>query len=319
MKPTVYLKNKVLNFLNSRGYQLIKDSELEDKMSYFKNVLKESKKKELNDEIDSIIFSKDRAMQLHAFLTSYIDKVKNRGTLYILYTTSDNRYAKSYKELMNLFKGEDFIFIKESDFREQLIGICSDSKAKIIGFYVDDMIFVQDIDYNHILDYDTLEHVVSIGRGQDLDYNIVLSKPNKTPQFTKVNNGFYKFRWDFINEKNDFTYPLGVGGYFYGKEEVSVMLNGIQFKAPNSLEISLQSFKPYFIHRFGVCKKHTVSVAVHANIVQTEGYNPVLGTFTLDELLKLWEDGFMINLSKFYEVNGAVAQVQKYEFIKRPK
>ncbi len=42
---------------------------------------------------------------------------------------------------MQSFKNEDFIFIEEVNFREQLIEVLDQSDAGKIIFYVDDMIF----------------------------------------------------------------------------------------------------------------------------------------------------------------------------------
>jgi hypothetical protein len=95
------------------------------------------------------------------------------------------------------------------------------------------------------------------------------------------------------------------------------MLKSIDFKAPNSLEGNLQVFKPIFIHRFGVCLDQICCVAVHANIVQTEHDNPVLGTFSIADLLNKWNQGLMIDTTRFYGKGGDVAQLQAYEFVPR--
>ena len=62
---------------------------------------------------EGIVFSKDRAMQLHGLLSSYFAQVKNPVKLYILYTTSHARHAESYKELERLFADKKIVFITE--------------------------------------------------------------------------------------------------------------------------------------------------------------------------------------------------------------
>ena len=312
-----YFKLKTLIYLHNRGYSLLRNSELEANRNYYKKVFLEFKSKSTHNRIDSIVFSKDRAMQLHAFLRSFSEMVENPGKIIILFKTSNDFHKKSYDELKRIFSGKDFIFIEESDFRSQLIEICNNSYAKIIGLFVDDMIFVQKINYSHLLEFETLENVVSLGRGKDFDFSIVLNKPIKLPDFIPADNGYLKFKWDQVKEYSDWSYPLGVSGYFYSNSELNVMLNNINFKAPNSLENNLQYFKPFFIHRFGIFYNEMACVGIHANIVQSEGFNPIIGTHGVEDLLQLWEEGLMIDLNKCYKIKNASAQTQVFEFIKR--
>jgi hypothetical protein len=317
MQITSTIKRRILGLLNKRGYELLKTTELDEKIDYFRKVLLEGKGRSLERKIDSIVFSKDRSMQLHAFLTSHSKMTMGGGTIYILYRASSERHKQSYEDLKALFQHKDFVFVEEFDFRKQLISLCENSTAQTVAFFVDDIIVTHPVDYNKILDIDHLSNVVSLGRGKEMDYSVVLKKKLILPEFKKGADGFEYFRWDYTTEYNDWTYPIGVGANFFDRNELVVMLKGVCFKAPNSLETNLQLYKPIFIHRFGVCLEKIACVAVHANLVQTEGVNPDLGTFNVEELLKKWEDGWMIDLDKFYGVGGDVAQLQAYEFVKR--
>lgn len=317
MGLTKFLKNKALHFVDSKGYKLLKNKEFNDKLDYYRKVLAQDRFRKNESKIDSIVFSKDRAMQLHAFLSSYIEMVQERGTMYVLYKASNDRHLKRYNELIEIYKNENIVFIAEVDFRSQLIQLCENSRAMTIGLYVDDMIFIQQVNYNHILSFDTLSHVVTLGRGKELDYSVVLDKKQPLPDFEELENGFQCFKWNYLNSHNDWTFPVGVGGYFFGRNELFVMLQNTEFKAPNTLEINLQYFKPFFINRFGVCMTSVSCVGVHANMVQTEFPNPDIGTFSIEELLNKWEDGLRIDISKFRGVPGNIAQYQAYEFLNR--
>jgi hypothetical protein len=266
-------------------------------------------------EIDSIVFSKDRSMQLHAFLLSYTEKVCNRGRMYILYKCSDERHKKSYNELKADFTNENFIFIEETNFRSQLIEILDNSNAGKVIFYVDDMIFTHKIDYKELEKIDTNRYTLALSRGKDMNYSIVLQKPLVQPPFTEIGNNLLQFNWDYLEEFSDWTYPLGVSGYMYGKVEVSFICKTIDFKAPNSLESAMQLYLVYFKNRLGLCPESATSVCVHANLVQNEFTNPILGTFSIDELLNLWEKGKRIDVQEFYEKPMNITQVQKYTFV----
>ena len=83
-----------------------------------------------------IVFSKDRAIQLHAFISSYFEKVINPAPINILYTTSNKAHEKSYYDLIDIFNEHQVSFIKETDFKKQLISIIDKIKATKIVFFL---------------------------------------------------------------------------------------------------------------------------------------------------------------------------------------
>ena len=306
------LKSRILKIT---GYHLFNPVQMKSLSNFSFYILRYVENKNTNNIIDSIVFSKDRAMQLHAFLTSYIEQVSNRGKMFIIYTYSNERHQRSYDELMKIFIRENFIFIKEINFREQLINILEKSKAGKIIFYVDDMIFSHPIDYNTLKTVDATHNILALSRGKDMKYSIVLQKELVQPTFNKLNNNLLQFKWNSLEGESDWTYPLGVSGYMYGRIEITSMFKAINFKAPNSLEAGMQLFLPYFKDRFGLCFEFAPCVCIHANLVQTECKNPVIGTFSIDELLILWENGKRINLKEFYHKPMKISQVQEYSFL----
>ncbi|AHM61782.1 cell wall biogenesis glycosyltransferase-like protein [Flammeovirgaceae bacterium 311] len=310
-----YTRKLIDNFLGKYEYRLLNNKHLAYYEDFAINILKEVERTMDNKEIESIVFSKDRAMQLHAFLASYIERVSNRGRMYILYKCTNQRHQKSYDQLKEGFAGEDFVFIEEKEFRKQLIDICEQSGAGKIMFYVDDMIFTHKIDYAVLGGINTAESILSLSRGKDMDFSIVLQKPLVLPPFTSEENNLERFSWNYLKEFSEWTYPLGVSGYMYGRIEVLAMLKSISFKAPNSLEISMQIYLPYYIRRSGLCTKFAACVCVHANLVQSEIENPTLGTYSIEELLILWEKGKRINIHEFYDTPISETQIKAYTFV----
>jgi hypothetical protein len=301
--------------LQKKGLKIYKTNEINRLTKHYWNVSIKNKYSNNLERIDSIVFSKNRALQLNAFIESYGYMVKNRGTLYILYKASDERHKKSYLELQNILPKEEYIFIEEIDFRNQFIEICEKSNAKILGLYVDDMIFLIKVDYKAIINIDMEECNVTLSRGRDLD-----DHPGRKlvlPEFKKRSDGFESFRWDYSDSYSHWTYPIGVSGYFYLRDEFLEMLKITPFKAPNSLESNLQKFVPLFQQRTGLCMHQISCVCVHANLVQTEVENTTIGTHTVEELLLKWEEGYKINLNLFYGITGKIAQDQTYSFIRR--
>lgn len=270
-----------------------------------------------NSGIMSIVFSKDRAMQLHAFLASYCENVANYASMIVLYKASNNAHLDSYQELMKLFGDKPVIFIEEKNFKNQLIQVIEEATEGKICFYVDDMIFTHKFDYDLLKQVNPYKTILSLTRGRDLTHSTVLSKTLTLPDFTSLNNGLLQFSWNDIKEYSDWSYPLGVSGYMFAKNEILSICKTISFKAPNSLESSMQQFKPVFIQRMGLCTENAITACVHANLTQTEGSNPVFSDFSIEELLDKWNKGYQIEYSKFYDKPVNTTQIQQYTFCKR--
>ena len=319
MRIVRHIKKAVRWYLDRSGWRLVRKDAYAGPVDHYRQVLIEGRAKPKEHKVDSIVFSKDRAMQLHAFLSSYIQMVSGRGTMYVLYRGSDERHAQSYRELAAEFCGEDFVFVLETDFKAQLREISDQSAASVIGLFVDDMLFIRAVDYHRILEFDLLKQVVTLSRGKDLEYSQVLKKHLTLPPFARAGDDFLSFKWNYADEYSDWTYPIGVSGYFFARDEWVVMLRSIDFKAPNSLEGNLQVYRPLFLDREGVCPDQISCVCIHANLVQTECVNPTLGTFSVEELLARWQDGLAIDLSFHRGSSGGEVQFKPYLFTERRK
>lgn len=309
------LQKIVTNHLSERGLVPEKKEFKNAAIKLHKLMLQSYSCKKENNDILSIVFSKDRAMQLDAFLVSYLEQVSNHGPMIILYKCSDERHAESYRNLLLIYKTENMIFIEETDFREQLISIIADSKYGKVILYCDDMIFTHKLDYFELQSINTSEETLALTRGGDLDYSVVLDRELSIPPLNIHTENLRSFRWDHFEFFSDWTYPLGTTGYLYGTTELLSLMNVVQFNAPNSLETSMQVFRPYFMERTGLCTKFATCVCVHANLTQTEGKNPVIGTFSIEELLGLWEERKRIKVSEFYNLPSRKTQFKKYTFI----
>ena len=309
------LKDTVKAWLLKRGYEITSVNTSLVFENYYKNLVGNITC--TNDELCSLVFSKDRAMQLHAFLESYFENVQHPSKVIILYKASTEAHQQAYKDVEEIFEKLPVQFIAETNFRAQLIEVVKQQTAQRILMYVDDMIFTQPFDYSLLQSINPYETIVSLSRGLDLTYSPVLLQPLELPAFTKANDGLMEFRWDDIKTFSDWSYPLGVSGYMFSKWEIVSMMEAVPFKAPNSLETALQIFMPYFKGRKGICTVNAVSVCIHANITQTEGENPVHSEFTIDNLLEKWNEGLRIDYSKFYHKPINDTQVQAYTFVNR--
>lgn len=309
-----YIKNKILFFLDKKGFQ--RKPIGEDPKVILYNQMK-SVFIPQNDKIVSVIFSKDRAMQLDGFLASYFENVKNYTEIKVLFHVSNEAHKKSYDDLQKIYANFPVEFISETNFRNNLIDTIEKATEDRLIFYVDDMLFSQKIDYNWLKTVNPLNDIVCLSRGKDLNYSTVLAKRLEVPYFNKISENLYQFKWNEIGEFSDWTYPIGVSGYMFSRLEILAMIKATNFKAPNSLEHNLQQFLPYFTNRGGICLENVATPCVHTNLTQTEGYNNILGHYSLEELLDLWNMNKRINFYEFMGLTVSEAEVKKYNFIDR--
>lgn len=272
--------------------------------------------------IASVVFSCDRAMQLEAFLRSYREKVAHPGQMYVLFRASDEGHACSYRELRQEMAASSLngrlTWVEETDFRTQLLDILEHCNCRTVALYVDDMLFLHPVDYDVLKEVDTTLYIPSICRGRDMRYSAVLGRPIDLPDLTSSPYPpLLAFRWNQYRELSDWTYPLGVSGYFYGRDELLALCRRIDFRHPNSLESAMQAYKDVFADRLGLCCEKAACCCVHANRVQTEVANTDLGYFTVTELLERWQKGECIDLRPFDGLSRADAWHLKYTFLPR--
>ena len=94
---------------------------------------------------EGIIFSMDRALQLHALLSTYFEKVKNPVPIFILWRASSGQHKSAYDEVFSLFATRNIYSIyqkNQASFKDQLLAILANIKAEKVFFLVDDIIFI---------------------------------------------------------------------------------------------------------------------------------------------------------------------------------
>lgn len=253
-----------------------------------------------NRDAACVVFSKDRAMQLHAFISSFYAKIPRPQTLHVLYTATHPAHQKSYEELKSLSQDLPVQFHRQtsnSSFRQDLIAMLQSLTVDKIIFFVDDIVITEKIEFDDLLKFDTDTFVPSLRMGKNIKKNYTTSCVQPPPNFldNQIDESG-KIVWQWQDGILDWGYPLSVDGHIFSRREFLAMLNLIPFSAPNSLEDALQTFKPLFLERFGVAYEKSRLMNIPCNKVQTENKN-IAGHIHQDELLKKWQDGYAIDLS----------------------
>lgn len=267
---------------------------------------------------EAIIFSKDRAMQLHALLETYKVKVKYPFSLNILYTYSNIEHKKTYESLIEQYSGESIKFIVEHNFRLQLLELVDNIRSSKIFFLCDDQFFKEDFDVRDIAKFNSFAVLPSLNRGLDTTRNI--GRVDDLPQFIDniiADKDKKCWMWKENPLSPDWAYPLSVGGVIFSTKEMQLLLEMIDFKGPNSLEGNLQKYLNIFNDRYGICYKKAVLGSIPCNLVTTETKNKSIETYTADELLIKWNNGYRIKYEDFYGKNWDDLLFAKFEFVKR--
>ncbi|WP_220624204.1 hypothetical protein [Pontibacter sp. HSC-14F20] len=266
-----------------------------------------------------VIFSKDRAIQLHALLASFFDLAQGQVLIKVLYTASSKEHDAAYEELISLCTSRpEVCFEKEKDFRADLIQTLAAIDSSRIMFLVDDILFKEPVDLIELLAHNTNSFVPTLRMGNHLSYSYTTRQHQELPQFqTTIAPTSTMLVWKWQDGQLDWKYPLSVDGHIFDTAEIRFIIGSIQFKAPNSLEEGMQLYNPIFQTRYGVALQSSVIMNIPNNKVQNENDNHA-GTLTADDLLRKWQEGYQIDYRKLRHFRNISAhQEVEFEFCKR--
>jgi len=267
-----------------------------------------------------IIFSKNRACQLHLLLES-IEKNSNNifDVIYVIHTYTTKEYFDGYSKLIQRFPNVSFIV--EDDFYTNTMDRVNDL-FDYTTFMVDDIIFYKKLETT----MDSIESVFgitdkpiscfSLRLGMNCNYshpanlNYIIGEHEKINDFNIVN----------VNQqKGDFAYPLSVDGHIFKTDFIKDCLESIgKFGNPNILESSLQMLLGK-INSGMVFLDESVIVGVPVNIVNNTHKNRqgLKFYFSENDLNKKYLNKEIIDIGNidFSDINGPHKEL-KYEFKK---
>lgn len=290
--------------------------------SVYQEMMLQNGKSDADTNCEAIVFSKDRAMQLHALLSSYYDQVGNPVKLYVLYTTSNERHSHSYKELIQLFKDKNIQFIHEQSFKKDFENLLDSITSSKLFFMTDDGLFIDRFDLQEVLSFNYFQVVPSVIKGMDLTYCYIQDRQQALPDFIQpafnLPRAMKCWEWAQAEEGSDWAYPLSLDTTFYDTKEIRAMIKQADYKGPNSLESALHElYAPVFLQRKGVCYDRSKYVNIVCNVVNTEHANRNTGKHSVESLLKKWEEGFRIKYEALYGKPCSEAEQSSFEFVLR--
>lgn len=238
----------------------------------------------------AVVFSKDRALQLDAFLRSWEACVHPAPEVSVLYRATSMRHSYAYDEV---FAQHACVFPhRQTTFKGDLLAM-TPSAGRVV-FFVDDQIFIRSWAVEELTG-------LSLRLAPHLSWCYPMNQAQPTPQFAPFSDD--KLSWRWRDGKGDWGYPLTLDGNVFDATEIRDALVSFDFHSPNVLESALQSRVEMFKDRYGLCYQESRVVNVPWNIVQADQTaNRSAGAANADDMLKFWEDGFRVNLQPLHGV-----------------
>ncbi|MEG4087691.1 tetratricopeptide repeat protein [Microcoleus sp. POL10_C6] len=260
----------------------------------------------LSDRISVIVFSKDRPLQLQAYLESlFYYSGMEESSVYVLYKKTDI----SYQNLID--KYSDVNWIAEKDFYSDLIAIINKA-GEFILWGCDDVFFKSF--FNPEVCVKSLKEDSNI-----LAFSLRLGK-NIHPYSQLINRQKYLL-CDWTNAPESYwSYPWEVSASIYRTKDVLDLIKiANNITNPNYLEGNLVQY--FAIHkensrRYIACFEKSKSLTLTINRVQDTYLNWFDATVDSDieSLYKYFLEGYHLNWWKFAECDNTVVHVRSEYF-----
>jgi hypothetical protein len=242
----------------------------------------------------TLIFSKDRPLQLQATLASFALHCREAAQtpITVLYRASSGAFSRGYAQLREEFQDRLQIdWVEERSFRRDLLACLREPPAVSRGrrildrmrlrswrpsfeqllFLVDDNIFVRPFSLHAIRDAldqqpSAVGFSLRVGRNTTTCYSMSCAQP--LPDFQPIDGGL-RFRW--VGQTGDFGYPIEVSSSVYRTADLIGLLRTLPYTNPNRLEQVLSSSSSFFA--LGkpdlLCFDQSVAFCAPINKVQT--------------------------------------------------
>ena len=251
------------------------------------------------DEVQVIIFSKNRSLQLEACLHSFYDNCVEKVDINVLYTTTNDDHENSYKKLQKTYK--NVVFLQEKSFKSDLLGILTD-KTYVL-FVCDDAIFTDSFSLQKTIDF-LKRHSKTIGfsfrLGTNTQYCYSHNMPQDLPEYTLYDNIML---FDWTTAQLDFQYPVELSSSIYKIDDILPILDQCEYKNPNDLEWVFYINLNYFANLKQLLGCFEISVAFCNPINKVQNVNNNRSgenyEFNSENLLKIFNKGYRIDLSNF--------------------
>ncbi|MBY0110257.1 MAG: hypothetical protein K2X90_04050 [Candidatus Babeliaceae bacterium] len=267
--------------------------------------------------LNLVVYSKNRAHQVHRFLESFILNTTGCRKISVIYKADTKEHEKGYAIVRHDFPQVNFIKqSKSSDFKKLTINAIDFDGEDYIVFAVDDIIVTRKIDFDEIVKL--LETFQSTGfylrLGEHINECYSENRVTGTPPLKEITSGI--LCWKFKDGKGDWNYPHSLDMTVYKKSDLFKVFYMLPFTNPNMLEGNWAAIAPKY--ETGLCYKNAPIVNCPLNRVQNTWNNRHSNECTPEELLEVFLTGYKMDIMPLQNIfNKAPHMDYKPTFIKR--
>lgn len=245
-----------------------------------------------NDPMHAVVFSRDRPLQLHGLISSYLHHFDVPPPMIVLYSVSREPMHKAYEDLRQEFANDAVRFQKEENFREDLLDLLESLGDCRLFFLVDDIVFIRPVKSSVLKSIPLGTGILSLRLGPGISYSYTRQLVQKVPDLNPWKDELLS--WDWYGQEIDWGYGFSVDGHVFWAPEILTLAKQVSFQKPNSFESAMQFFAPYFASRAGYCFSAPRLVNIPCNRVQDEIRN-VHGDLHQGQLLEYWNQGLRMD------------------------
>ncbi len=266
-------------------------------------------------QVDLVIFSYDRPMQLYAFLESVENYLLHTHRIHVIYRTTDQRFEDGFAIVFKRFpyvqrhhQGKN----PAKDFKKLVLKCVFDSKSlsPYIMFAVDDIIMTESVDLTECtaaLDK-YKSWFFSLRLGKNITKNTLAVTQSLEPVHVGVPNGKDRkngmFTWKFTDPSamGSWNYPNSTDVTIYRKKDLKKFLKKTKFTNPNIMENEWHwNWQPR--NKKGLCFSNSKAINIPMNVVNPYWQSANINISTW-QLLDKFLNGYKIDIGKFYKINN---------------
>ena len=246
--------------------------------------------------IHALVFSKDRAMQLDAFLRSAKKHAPYITINCVVATTTDVAHEQAYQSVFSEHCGPTVVW-RDTFGLETLVRAFIGTPGHRVVFHTDDEVFYR-TPPAELLDND--QDIIMLRQGRNTTYCHPLACEQEVPA------GFPRWRWR--DAQHDFGYPLSLNATIYRSEWITPLLD-FHFSNPTQLEAALACHHNQLTVEYAVAPEHSCTVALPHNVVSVDSNCPRGGNpeWQPDALCQKYLDGWRIDLDAMDFTNVTAA------------
>lgn len=217
--------------------------------------------------VSVIVFTKDRPLQLHAYIESLLFfSALKKSDITIIYKESN---GINYNKIMHLYS--ECQWVREGNFHEDLVSSINKSNEYII-FGCDDVVFNNKINIS-------LAESVLIGDEEVFGYSFRLGSNIKpVPKARQKHKGYITWNW-LTAQENHYNYPWELDCTLYRKTDILEIVDALAQKvvSPNYLESLVASAPQNYIKRkhLACSSSRNQAVVITVNRVQDTHVNAI--------------------------------------------